>query len=83
MSDGELELKKFYKPYLKFIKNFIELRDAYEVLDKVLGKSVLVVDDILSSGSTMAEMIRQLEEFEPSKIAGLTLFKHTSASKTA
>lgn len=83
VADGELELKKFYKPYLKFIKNFIELRDAYEVLDKVLGKSVLVVDDILSTGSTMAEMIRQLEEFEPSKIAGLTLFKHTSASKTA
>jgi hypothetical protein len=81
IKDGELELKKFYKPYLKFIKNFVELKDAYDVLEEVMGKNVLVVDDILSSGTTMAEMIRQLEEFEPSKIAGLTLFKHTTISK--
>ena len=78
---GELELKKLYKPYVKFIKNFVELRQAYETLEKVMGKSVLVVDDILSSGSTMSEMIRQLSEFEPSKIVGLTVFKHTVASK--
>jgi hypothetical protein len=78
---GELELKKFYKPYLKFIKNFVELKDAYDVLETVMEKNVLVVDDILSSGTTMAEMIRQLEELEPSKIVGLTLFKHTTVSK--
>lgn len=78
---GEIEMKKLYKPYLKFLKNFIELKDAYEVLEKVMGKNVLVVDDILSSGTTMAEMIRQLTELEPSKIIGLTLFKHTTASK--
>jgi hypoxanthine phosphoribosyltransferase len=47
----------------------------------VMEKNVLVVDDILSSGTTMAEMIRQLEELEPSKIVGLTLFKHTTVSK--
>jgi len=80
---GELELKKLYKPYLKFIKNFIELKDAYEVLERVMGANVLVVDDILSSGTTMAEMIRQLQEFEPSKIVGLTLFKVTTAQKSA
>lgn len=78
---GELELKKLYKPYLKFIKNFIELKNAYDVLDKVLGEKVLVVDDILSSGSTMAEMIRQLQDLEPSKIVGLTMFKHTVSAK--
>lgn len=78
---GPLELKKLYKPYLKFIKNFIELRDAYEVLEKVMDRSVLVVDDILSSGATMAEMVRQLAELEPSKLVGLTLFKHTTQPK--
>lgn len=81
IKNGELELKKFYKPYLKFIKNFIELKDAYTVLEKVMNNNVLVVDDILSSGSTMNEMIRQLEEFEPSKITGLTLFKLTTTPK--
>jgi hypothetical protein len=81
IKNGELELKKFYKPYVKFIKNFIELKDAYEVLEKVMESNVLVVDDILSSGSTMTEMIRQLTEFGPSKISGLTLFKLTTSSK--
>lgn len=78
---GELELKKFYKPYLKFIKNFLELEDAYEVLEKVMEKNVIVVDDILSSGSTMSEMIRQLSDFEPSDMIGLTMFKLTSSQK--
>lgn len=75
---GRLELKKLYKPYLKFIKNFIEMKDAYEVLDSVLDKSVLVLDDVLSSGTTMAEMVRQLAEMEPKSLAGLTIFKHTT-----
>lgn len=74
---GTLELKKLYKPYVKFIKNFLELKNAYETLDTVLGKSVLVVDDILSSGTTMNEMLRQLAEMEPSSVAGLTIFKRT------
>jgi phosphoribosylpyrophosphate synthetase len=79
--NGVIELKKLYKPYVKFIKNFIEMRDAYELLDSVLGKKVIVIDDILSSGATMAEMVRQLEELEPSEIYGLTVFKHTTSQK--
>lgn len=75
---GTLELKKLYKPYLKFIKNFIELEKANDVLDQVIGKRVLVIDDILSSGTTMIEMLRQLHELEPSYLAGLTLFKRTN-----
>lgn len=77
-NNGELEMKNLYKPYLKFIKNFIEMRDAYEVLESVIGKNVLVVDDVLSTGSTMLEMVRQIAEYEPSSIAGLTIFKHTT-----
>ena len=73
---GELQMKNLYKPNLKFVKNFIELKDAYEVLEKVIDQNILVVDDILSSGSTMAEMIRQLSEMEPANITGLTMFKH-------
>lgn len=78
IKDGELELKKLYKPYVKFIKNFIEMKDASNTLDQVIEKRVLVVDDILSSGSTMIEMFRQLKEFEPESLAGLTIFKRTT-----
>lgn len=76
---GPLELKKIYKPYLKFVKNFIKFRDEGEALDKVIDKNVLVIDDILSSGSTMIEMIRQLKEFEPKSLNGLTLFKRSDS----
>ena len=79
---GTLELKKLYKPYVKFIKNFLELKNAYETLDTVLGKNVLVVDDILSSGTTINEMMRQLTEMEPALIAGLTIFKRTKIRST-
>lgn len=80
IQDGNLELKKLYKPYVKFIKNFVELKDAYNVLEKVMDKNVMVVDDIFSSGTTMLEMMRQLKEFEPKDISGLTIFKRTSES---
>lgn len=78
IKDGNLELKKLYKPYVKFIKNFVEMKDASFLLDKVIGKNVLIVDDILSSGATMLEMFRQLREFEPESMAGLTIFKGTT-----
>lgn len=78
IKDGNLEIKKLYKPYVKFIKNFVELKDASATLDHVLGKRVLVVDDILSSGTTILEMFRQLREFEPESLSGLTIFKRTS-----
>lgn len=81
IKNGELELKKLFKPHLKFIRNFIELKDAYNILDEIIGKKVLVMDDILSSGSTMNEMIRQLRELEVAQISGLTLFKLTTTTK--
>lgn len=78
---GTLELKKLYKPHLKFVKNFIQLKDVYEMLDKIAGKRVIAVDDVLSSGATMVEMLRQLHELEPKFIAGLTIFKRTTGIK--
>jgi hypoxanthine phosphoribosyltransferase len=81
LQNGELQLKHIYKPFAKFIKNFIELRDAYNVLEKVMDKDVLIIDDIYSTGSTMAEMVRQLKDFECHKIVGLTLFKLTTSPK--
>lgn len=74
---GQLELKKLYKPYLKFVKNFMELEDSYKILDQVIGKRVMVIDDVISSGATMLEMLRQLRDFEPAYLTGLTIFKRT------
>lgn len=78
LENGELELKKLYKPYLKFIKNFIQLKDVSETIDVVSGKRVLIVDDVLSTGTTIREMIRQVEELEPAQVSTLTIFKRTN-----
>jgi hypothetical protein len=81
IKDGNLELKKLYKPYVKFIKNFVEMKDASNTLDQVIEKRILVVDDVFSTGSTILEMFRQLREFEPEAISGLTIFKRTSETR--
>jgi hypothetical protein len=79
LKGGELELKKVFKPHLKFLKNYLKLRDESATLDQVIEKRVLVVDDVLSTGSTMIEMLRQVSEFEPKVVAGLTIFKRTTS----
>lgn len=73
---GQIEVKKLFKQHAKFVTNFIELRDAYETLEQVMGKKVMIVDDVLSTGTTMEEMARQLVEFEPKELIGVTLLKH-------
>jgi hypothetical protein len=78
---GQLEIKKLYKPYAKFIKNFVEIEQSGDILEHLIDKKVLILDDILSSGITMQEMIRQIKEFEAKAIYGLTIFKRTSATK--
>lgn len=80
IKDGTLDLKHFYKRHAKFLKNFIEMKNASNTLDQVIEKRILVIDDVLSSGATMHEMFRQLREFEPESISGLTIFKRTSDS---
>jgi len=78
LESGELEMKKLYKPYLKFIKNFIQLKNVSETLEQVNGKRVLIVDDVLSTGTTIREMIRQVTELEPAQVSTLTIFKRTN-----
>jgi len=78
LKSGELELKKLYKPHLKFIKNFIQLKDVSDTIDVVNEKRVLIVDDVLSTGTTIREMIRQISELEPAQVSTLTIFKRTN-----
>lgn len=76
---GQLELKKLYKPFVRFVRNFMEPTDVSKLIDALVGKRVLVVDDVLSSGSTIRDMLRQASELEPKELAGLTIFKRADA----
>lgn len=73
---GFFAMKEIKRVQLRrFIKNFLKLTpDKY--LNKLLdGKNVALVDDILASGNTNAEMIRNLEMYSPNKVISVTLFK--------
>jgi len=79
ITHGEFEMKKLYKPHLKFVKNFIQLKDVSDAIELINQKRVLVVDDVLSTGVTIHEMLRQVKELEPEHAAALTIFKRTNA----
>jgi hypothetical protein len=75
---GTLELKGIDKQVGKFIKGFMDkgLDVEYELMDK----EVLVVDDVLSSGSTMSEMMRLVkDECLAKTVNGAVIFNMTTA----
>lgn len=57
-------VKTKYRPY---IRNFIQFKDSdLEKIQKLQhGTNILVVDDINTSGSTLYEIIRQINELNP------------------
>lgn len=82
IEDGKgatLDAKKLFKGHAKFVQNFMQFaaKDDKSIIDK----HVLIVDDILSSGSTFVDMARQLKSHAPSKISGFVLFKVVSTAK--
>jgi len=71
---GTLSLTKFSPMHRKFVKNLFAVTDS-KILSKVDGKSVLIVDDILTSGSTTKSISDILLANGAATITGLTLFK--------
>jgi hypothetical protein len=55
------------------VKNFMEIVDD-EIL-KIEGKHVIIIDDVLSTGTSFKDMIRAVGEFSPASVNGLTIFK--------
>jgi pyrimidine operon attenuation protein/uracil phosphoribosyltransferase len=72
-----LTVKNLYKPHQKFLKDFMKMAEKDELIEAIMGKKVLVIDDILSSGSTINDMCRQIKFLDPEMVEGLTLFKRT------
>lgn len=77
-NDGRFVAKDMFKQYAKFVQGFmipaLEGDDEYELLDK----KVLVVDDVLSSGTSMSEMFRIVrDELGAAEVFGAVLFSRT------
>lgn len=67
-----IEMKKVDTRMRKYINGFIEYDNVYKKLE---GKTVLVVDEYLTTGTTMAKAFQILEEMSPLAIYGVTIFK--------
>lgn len=74
---GTLEKVKFTRPQhiLSAKERKTNLKNAFSVIDKnaVSGRSILLIDDIVTTGSTMAECIRTLKKAKPMMICCATL----------
>lgn len=71
---GRFEIKKALPQYRKFFKNFYKAVDP-SVTKVFSGESVCVLDDVLSSGVTMVQIIKDVALYGPRDVYGLTLFK--------
>jgi hypoxanthine-guanine phosphoribosyltransferase len=49
-----------------------------DLSDDLHDKNVMIVDDVLSSGATFAEMVRIVKKEDIKSVIGLTIFKNTS-----
>lgn len=75
--NGEIKAKNLHKQTAKFVYKFMKPSAHSEY--KYLYKNVLVVDDSLSSGGTMKEMLRIImNELGASEVSGAVLFSQRS-----
>lgn len=75
---GELKMRKVHKSVRPFLIDFLDIdigRFSDEELTNMMGKRILVIDDIITTRSTMADTIRQLDILEPTQVTGLVIFK--------
>lgn len=71
--EGYFKIHNIYAPNRKFIKNWLKIND--NVLSKIVDKRVALIDDILTTGSTIKEAARLLNDAGASHIMGLTIVK--------
>ncbi len=56
----------------KFIKNFMELTPDISMKNNIDGKNVMLLDDLIATGTTTAEMIRNIHLYSPNSVFLLT-----------
>ena len=74
-SKNEYKLKSIPPQYRKFIDNFISFNTETEkrIFNSILEGNVLVVDDILTEGTTFINMVKLIESAGSKNVIGFTL----------
>ena len=63
------------RKYIKKIYNDNYIQDEIEDAIKINGKDILILDDTISSGSTISNMVKTIEKlYDPKSITVITLF---------
>lgn len=57
----------------KFVKNWLKINQ--DVANKIKGKTICLVDDYFTNGTTINESFRLISEFGPKKMMALTILK--------
>lgn len=70
---GKFEIKKLPPRFRPLVVNWIKIDDS--IKNKLVGKNILVVDDYLTTGTTLDETCSALKVFVPASITGITLIK--------
>lgn len=71
---GHLSVKMFSVQHRKFIKNLFDVADK-RIYNKVAGKNVVVIDDVMTSGTTTKNIYDILRNNQAEEIVALTMFK--------
>jgi adenine/guanine phosphoribosyltransferase-like PRPP-binding protein len=69
IEDGVFKISKITPRFRKFFLNFLVLNTTNRVLlNRIVGGQVLVIDDIVTEGTTFHEIKRLLDNYAPEKI---------------
>lgn len=71
--DGHFKIHNIYAPNRKFITNWLKINNS--VLSKIIDKKVALIDDIFTTGATLHEAARLLNDAGASYVVGFTIVK--------
>lgn len=77
--NGIFSIKKVDVKFRNFISNFMKINgkvDERNVFNALCGGRVLIVDDVVSGGSTLKDIVRQVQKFAPKEIKIFVLFRN-------
>jgi len=71
--EGHFKIHNIFLPNRKFVKNWLKIND--NMLSKIVDKKVALIDDIFTTGSTIYEASRLINDAGASYIMALTIVK--------
>ena len=77
VKSGSLSVKLFAVPHRKFLKNLFEVTDE-KIYNKTQDKNVVIIDDVMTSGTTTQHIRDILITNQAESVSALTIFKSTS-----